>query len=79
MFQIPETKLGFENAPICLVLFFFSKTSTNVFEKVQIWEQLLKSKSPLLAVHKIISHIWEDGSRKVNNDEPDLRFLHGNF
>ena len=33
------------------------------------------SKFPLLAIHKIISHIWEDGSRKVNNDEPDLRFL----
>ena len=37
------------------------------------------SKIPLLAIHKIISHIWEDGSRKVNNDEPDLRFLYGNF
>ena len=37
------------------------------------------SKFPLLAIHKIISHIWEDGSRKVNNDEPDLRFFHGNF
>ena len=37
------------------------------------------SKIPLLAIHKNISHIWEDGSRKVNNDEPDLRFFHGNF
>ena len=37
------------------------------------------SKIPLLAIHKIISHIWEDRSRKVNNDEPDLRFFHGNF
>ena len=37
------------------------------------------SKIPLLATHKIISHIWEDRSRKVNNDEPDLRFFHGNF
>ena len=37
------------------------------------------SEIPLLAIHKIISHIWEDGSRKVNNDEPDLRFFHGNF
>ena len=37
------------------------------------------SKFPLLAIHKIISHIWEDRSRKVNNDEPDLRFFHGNF
>ena len=24
-------------------------------------------------------HTWEDRSRKVNNDEPDLRFYHGNF
>ena len=37
------------------------------------------SKFPLLAIHKIISHIWEDGSRKVNNGEPDLSFFHGNF
>ena len=37
------------------------------------------SKIPLLAIHKNISHIWEDRSRKVNNDEPDLRFVHGNF
>ena len=42
-------------------------------------EQLPKSKSPLSAIHKIICHIWEDRSRKVNNDEPDLRFFHGNF
>ena len=34
------------------------------------------SKIPLLANHKIISHTWEE---KVNNDEPDLRFFHGNF
>ena len=37
------------------------------------------SKIQLLAIHKIISHIWEDASGKVNNDEPDLRFFHGNF
>ena len=36
------------------------------------------SKFPLLAIHKIISHIWEDGSRKVNTDKPDLGFVHGN-
>ena len=30
------------------------------------------SEIPLLAIHKSISHIWEDGSRKANNDEPDL-------
>ena len=39
------------------------------------FETLLKSKSPLSAIHRIISHIGEDGSRKVNNGEPDLRFL----
>ena len=48
-------------------------------KKIQISEQLPKSKIPLLAIHKLISHIWEDGSRKVNNDEPDLIFFHGNF
>ena len=37
------------------------------------------SKIPLLAIHKIISHIWEDRSRKVNNDEPGFRFFYGNF
>ena len=37
------------------------------------------SKFPLFAIYKITSHIWEDGSRKINNDEPDLRFFHGNF
>ena len=57
----------------------FHKPTKNVFEKIQIWEQLLKSKSPLSAIHKIIWHIWEPRSRKVNNDEPDLRFFHGNF
>ena len=34
---------------------------------------------PLLATHKIISHIWEDRSRKVNNDQPGFRFFHGSF
>ena len=37
------------------------------------------SKFPFFAIHNFISHIWEDGSRKVNNDEPDLRCFHGNF
>ena len=36
------------------------------------------SKFSFLAIH-IFSHIWEDGSRKVNNDEPDLRCFHGFF
>ena len=39
-----------------------------VFEKIQIFEQLPGSKIPLLAIHKSISHIWEDAPRKVNND-----------
>ena len=56
---------------------FFSKTRKKmVFEKIQIFEQLPGSKIPLLAIHKIISHIWEDAPRKVNNEEPDLRFFH---
>ena len=42
-------------------------------------EMFLKSKIPLLAIHKIMSHIWEDRSRKVNNDEPGYSFFHGNF
>ena len=37
------------------------------------------SKIPLLAIHKIISHIWQDRSRKVNNDEPNLRFFTETF
>ena len=37
------------------------------------------SKIPLFAIHNNISHVWEDAPRKVNNDEPDLRFFHGNF
>ena len=49
---------------------FFGRQKLRDFPKIKI---------PLLAIHKIISHIWEDGSRKVNNDEPDLRFFHGNF
>ena len=58
----------------------FSKTRKKmVFEKIQIFEQLPGSKIPLLAIHKIISHIWEDAPRKVNNEEPDFRFFHGNF
>ena len=48
--------------------------------KYGVWENpvLSRSKFPLLAIH-IFSHIWEDRSRKVNNDEPDLGFFHGNF
>ena len=60
--------------------YFFKNPPTNVFEKIQIFsEQLPGSKIPLLAIHKNISHIWEDAPRKVNNDEPDLRLFHGNF
>ena len=59
--------------------YFFKNPQKIVFEKNQIFEQLPGSKIPLLAIHKIISHIWEDAPRKVNNDKPDLRFFHGNF
>ena len=38
-----------------------------------------KCKSHHLAILINIWHIWEDRSQKVNNDEPDLRFFHGNF
>ena len=58
----------------------FSKTRKKMgFEKIKIFEQLPGSQIQFLAIHKIISHIWEDAPRKVNNDEPDLRFFHGNF
>ena len=79
IFQKPAKKVCFENAPLCPVLFFQKKRKKKVFEKVQIFEQLPGSKIPLLAIHKIISHIWEDAPRKVNNDEPDFRFFYGNF
>ena len=44
------------------------------FDKIWIFEQLPKSKIPPLAIPKIISHIWEEGSQQVNNDKPDFRF-----
>ena len=58
-------------------LYFFQKLA----KKNGVWKHpvLPGSKFPLLAIHKIISHIWEDGSQKVNNGEPNLRFFHGNF
>ena len=59
----------------CPVLFFLNPQKNGVWKN----PVLPGSKIPLLAIHKIISHIWEDISRKVNNDEPDLRFFHGNF
>ena len=54
----------------------FKKNAKKWFLKMP---PLSGSKIPLLAIHKCIWHIWEDGSRKVNNAEPDLRFFHGNF
>ena len=54
---------------------FTKKTTKNVFEKKK-KTVFPGSNFPLIAIHKIISHIWEDGSRKVNNDEPDLSFFH---
>ena len=38
-----------------------------------------KCKSPHLAILINIWHIWDCRSRKVNNDELDLRFFCGNF
>ena len=55
---------------------FFAKQSQIPVKKSEIF---LKPKSPHLAILKNICHIWEDRSRKVNNDKPDLRFFHGNF
>ena len=77
-FSKTHEKMCFESAPLCPVL-FFQKPAKNVFEKIKIFEQLPGSKIPLPAIHKIISHIREHAPRKVNNDEPDLRFFHGNF
>ena len=57
----------------------FQKPAKKGVWKIKICEQLPGSKIPLLAIHKITSHTWEDAPRKVNNDEPDLRFFHGNF
>ena len=59
----------------CPVLFFLNPQKNGVWKN----PVLPGSKIPLLAIHKIISHIWEDRSRKVNNDEPGFRFFHGNF
>ena len=39
----------------------------------------LKCKSHHLAILMNVWHIWEHRSQKVNNNEPDLRFFHGNF
>ena len=39
----------------------------------------LKCKSPHLAILIHIWHIWEDRSRKVNNDEPILRIFTETF
>ena len=62
----------------------FEKRPGPIFQKPAkngVWKNpfFTRSKIPLLAIHKIISHIWEDRSRKVNNDEPDVRFFYGNF
>ena len=50
---------------------FFQKPTKICLKKSPV---LSGSKFPLFAIHKSISHIWEDRSRKVNNDKPDLRF-----
>ena len=77
-FKNPQKKC-FENAPRCPAP-MFQKPSKHVFEKQkQIWEQLVKTKSPLSVNHKIMWHKWEPRSRKVNNDEPDLSFFTETF
>ena len=78
-FSKTRKKWVFENAPHLSGSIFSKTRKKMVFEKIQIFDQLPGSKIPLLAIHKIISHIWEDAPRKVNNDEPDLRFFYGNF
>ena len=78
IFQKPAKKCVLKMPPSSGSI-FQKKTQKMVFEKIQIFEQLPGSKIPFLAIHKIISHIWEDAPGKVNNDEPDLRFFHGNF
>ena len=54
----------------------FQKSAKN-----SVWKNpvLPGSKISFLAIHKSMSHIWENRSRKVNNDQTDLRFFHGNF
>ena len=69
-------KTGFLKTPPFVRFYFFKNPQKNVFEKHVV---LPGSKVSLFAIHKFISHIWEDAPRKVNNDEPDLRFFHGNF
>ena len=75
-FKNPQ-KNGVLKMPPFVRFYFFQKPGKHiVFETKSVFPG---SKIPLLAIHKIISHIWEDAPRKVNNDEPDLRFFHGNF
>ena len=73
--NFPQTN-GVLKMPPFARFYFFKNPQKMGFEKNPV---LSGSKFPLLAIHKFISHIWEDGRRKVNNDEPDLRFFHGNF
>ena len=65
----------FEMLEKCPGPIFQKPAKENVFEKKE-KTVLPGSKIPLLAIHKIISHIWEDRSRKVNNDEPGFRIFH---
>ena len=74
-----QQKIGFGKCPPLSGSIFQKPAKNWCLKKIQIFDQLPGSKIPLLAIHKIISHIWEDAPRKVNNDEPDLRFFHGNF
>ena len=78
IFQKPA-KNGVLKMPPFVRFYFFKNPQKMVFEKIQIFEQLPGSRIPLLAIHTIISHIWEDAPRTVNNDEPDLRFFTETF
>ena len=77
-FKNPQN-MCFENVPLCPVLFFSKTRKKMVFEKIQIFEQLPGSKIPLLATHKIISHIWEDDLEKLITTNPIWDFFTETF
>ena len=52
-------------------IIFFTKKSSDP-EKSKLF---LKCQSPHLAILINICHMWEDGCRKANMNEPDLRFF----
>ena len=78
-FKFSQTRNWVSKMSTLVRIHVFENQQKMVFANIQFWEQLPKSKSPFSATHTIIWHIWKDGSRKVNNDEPDMRIYHGNF